>query len=159
MHDARRLHGIIAVAILLLIGASIAATDYGKGVEEPHDPDESVPGLTPDAAPARESPITHERPFAPVDVEPSTARSAEHLSILSEEYPASFDLRTQGYVTPVRNQGASGSCWVFSAYGSLESTILMAGGAPPDFSENHMKNYRGYDGAPTDGGNEYMAAA
>jgi C1A family cysteine protease/Leucine-rich repeat (LRR) protein len=106
-----------------------------------------------------ESPVTHERPFAPVDVEPSTAPKAGGIGIAASQLPASFDLRTLGYVTPVRNQGAAGACWAFAAYGSLESTVLMVGGAAIDLSENHLKNYHAYDGAPTDGGNEYMAAA
>ena len=43
--------------------------------------------------------------------------------------PLWYDLRTGGHVTPVRDQAPYGTCWAFAALGSLESTMLKAGGA------------------------------
>lgn len=41
-------------------------------------------------------------------------------------FPARYDLREEGCVTPVRDQGRLGSCWSFAAYASLESSVLRA---------------------------------
>ena len=52
--------------------------------------------------------------------------------------PLWYDLRTGGHVTPVRDQAPYGTCWAFAALGSLESTMLKAGGASPDLAERHL---------------------
>ncbi len=54
--------------------------------------------------------------------------------------PERFDLRDWGWVTPVKNQGAMGSCWVFGLSGALESELLKATGVEYDFSENNIQN-------------------
>ncbi|WP_211530393.1 lectin like domain-containing protein [Methanocalculus chunghsingensis] len=68
-----------------------------------------------------------------------------------------YDLREQGRVSPVRNQGNEGNCWAFATYASLESVLLPD--EAWDFSENHMKNidYRIFDS--NEGGNRYMSTA
>lgn len=60
------------------------------------------------------------------------------LSAQVQEYPASYDLRELGFVTPVRNQNPYGSCWTFGALASLESTSLKLRGKDLDLSERYM---------------------
>jgi len=56
-------------------------------------------------------------------------------------FPSSYDLRASGRVTPVRDQGQHGTCWIMAATGSLESATLTAEGGTPDFSENNLANH------------------
>ncbi|MDA8082244.1 MAG: lectin like domain-containing protein [Nitrospiraceae bacterium] len=71
--------------------------------------------------------------------------------------PSSYDLRTYGKVTPVRNQQNCGDCWAFASMASLESNLLTA--ETRDFSENNLKNTHGFDWGPCDGGNGDMSTA
>jgi C1A family cysteine protease len=71
--------------------------------------------------------------------------------------PASYDLRTLGKVTPVKDQGNCGSCWSFATYGSLESNLLPL--EAWDFSENNLKNTHGFDWGHCAGGNAVISTA
>ncbi len=46
------------------------------------------------------------------------------------DVPVSYDLRTLGLVTAVRDQNPYGTCWSFGAMGSLESTFLKGEDTP-----------------------------
>ena len=115
--------------------------DYITGVVQAQDVDgdEFVPGLIPE-------PIK-----ALLAGEPS-ASAADVVGL-----PASYDLRTLGKLTPVRNQGGCGSCWAFATYGSLESYLLP--GQSWDLSENNLKNEHGFDISCCSGGNRSMSVA
>ena len=85
---------------------------------------------------------------------------ASVLTTQLTEIPSSYDLRTLGYVTPVKNQGGCGSCWAFGSYGPLESWLLKNVAETWDLSENNLKNCNGFDvGTCETGGNEDMSTA
>ena len=42
------------------------------------------------------------------------------------DFPAQFDLRDYGYVTPVKDQTPWGSCWVFGTVAAAETSILSS---------------------------------
>ena len=55
--------------------------------------------------------------------------------------PSSYDLRSLGRVTPVKDEDGCGACWAFATYGSLEANLLnLPSPETWDFSENNLKN-------------------
>ena len=83
--------------------------------------------------------------------------------VLLTDLPSRYDLRDYGFITPVKDQGGSGSCWAFATLAAMESYLLKYENITYDFSENNMKNLMGYYGLNgtdwSDGGNHFMSLA
>ncbi len=94
---------------------------------------------------------------SPVDRSYLKNAAASKLKTQATSLPTSYDLRTSGKVTPVRDQGSCGDCWAFAAMGSAESNLLPA--ETRDFSENNLKDTAGFVWGACDGGNEEMSTA
>jgi len=81
---------------------------------------------------------------------------------ITKSIPASYDLRTidgGAYLTPVKNQGNSGTCWAFTAYAALESYWKKIGLPAYDLSEKNLATCDGFNRAPNQGGNYLIPTA
>ena len=73
-------------------------------------------------------------------------------------HPEKFDWRnkdTGNWMTPVKNQGACGSCYAFAAIAALESRVLIVEDSTFDFSEDNVKECEWYESS-CDGGNDWL---
>ena len=93
-------------------------------------------------------------PFVLPQIESGIA-GHEELELLG--LPKTYDLRTTGKLTEVRDQGQCGSCWAFGSYAALESYLLP--GETTDFSEHNLMTCHGFDPGICAGGNLFMTTA
>lgn len=67
-------------------------------------------------------------------------------SLLKKFAPESCDWREKGVVSPIKDQGACGSCWAFSAIATSESAYAITTGQLLQFSEQNLIDCGAGDG-------------
>ncbi len=66
------------------------------------------------------------------------ALTASAPSLQATTFPASYDWRTLGGATPIKDQGNCGSCWAFGTVAPLEAQIKILNGLTVDLSEQYL---------------------
>jgi len=87
---------------------------------------------------------------------PSLLRHSTDVSLQNNSLPTSVDWTQKGAVTKVKNQGGCGSCWSFSATGSMEASHFFATKTLVSLSEQELMDCRS-GGKGCDGGSPQAA--
>lgn len=133
----RKITGIITIIALLLSTATLLVDSWLAIAQEPEE--------------IHEAPLNPEfleyiqREYQPFYGYVPSTMDLSHLDNIPVQgekllaaLPASWDWRDQGKVTPVKDQGSCGTCWIFGTTSVLESAVLLGEGLQYDFSEQSV---------------------
>jgi len=93
--------------------------------------------------------------FVPPPMDLSDLQPAPYLRGAMQ--PPSWDWRTLGGITSVKNQNPYGTCWSFAAIGDLESKVLINESFAPDYSEMNVVACNPHGTTCNSGGNAWMS--
>ena len=157
---ARYLFSWLLVILLLITALPVVAQGPeqtgeppGRTTEQGAEPTSTpIPALQ--EAPKRlkgpEQPLPPGMGFVPPPMDLSHLKG-QRLGIYVSA-PASWDWRTMGKVTSVKDQSTCGSCYAFASIANIESKMLIDSAGTWDFSENNAKECNWYETSGTDGG-------
>lgn len=145
----------LAAAAATLLTAAPAALAGTQDVPQPAPPDAAFVQSFGDPLAG----VLGRRPAPVVTKVGMTARA--RLRTAAAILPSTYDLRTLGRLTAIRDQGDLGTCWAFANLGAVESRLLP--GRQWDFSEDNLVLRSGFGpfpgGAYRWGGWDFMAVA
>jgi C1A family cysteine protease len=137
----------LLLVFLLMLGGTASAGGPHAGLPEGLLVDPGTPQYT--------GPLPLATGYVPPPIDLShlaPAMAGDNLAL-----PSHLDWREAGKVTPVKSQGACGSCYAFAAVGCLESRVLIVEDSTFDFSENNVKECEWYESS-CNGGNDWIVA-
>ncbi|XP_037480321.1 senescence-specific cysteine protease SAG39-like [Triticum dicoccoides] len=88
---------------------------------------------------------THTGIETPVAADKGRSAGFRYANASLDDLPASVDWRTNGAVTPVKDQGQCGCCWAFSTVASMEGIVKLSTGKLVSLSEQELVDYDGTD--------------
>lgn len=136
--------------------------------QRPFEKNEAISRHLTITLPDKVSSIDLSDPQPPVQVEPESAlvtiksQTGSTAAVIdTASLPTSFDWRTSGNVSDIRNQGNCGSCWAFGVTGIMESALRINTNTAVDLSEQFLvscnvasKNVLGFKYSCQNGGTD-----